>query len=58
MIEFFQSIRGAKFYDADVPRIAVALERIATALEAHNAAEVKRVKEGQAEAEEETNKRP
>lgn len=31
--EFFQTMMGRKFYDADVPRIANALERIATALE-------------------------
>ncbi len=36
MSEFFRSIRGAKFYDSDVPRIAVALERIATAFEVYN----------------------
>ena len=32
-IEFFQTHMGRKFYEADVPRIANALERIATALE-------------------------
>ena len=31
--EFFQTMMGRKFYDADVPRIANALERIATAME-------------------------
>lgn len=35
-IEFWQSQRGAKFYDADVPRIAKALERIAAELEKQN----------------------
>lgn len=38
-VEFWQSQRGAKFYDADVPRIAKALERIATELEKQNEAE-------------------
>lgn len=31
--EFFQTMMGRKFYDVDVPRIANAVERIATALE-------------------------
>lgn len=31
--EFFQTMMGRKFYEADVPRIAKALERIAAALE-------------------------
>ena len=35
--EFFQTMMGRKFYEADVPRIAVALERIADALEKQNA---------------------
>jgi hypothetical protein len=35
-IEFGSTMRGAKFYDADVPRIAKALERIATELEKQN----------------------
>lgn len=33
MIEFFQTVMGKKFYESDVPRIAKALERIASALE-------------------------
>ena len=33
MSEFYQTLMGRKFYDADVPRIVKALERIATALE-------------------------
>jgi len=33
VIEFFQTVMGRKFYEADVPRIAKALERIAGALE-------------------------
>ena len=35
-IEFFQSMMGRKFYEADVPRITKALERIADALEKQN----------------------
>jgi hypothetical protein len=35
-IEFFQTRMGKKFYDADVPRITKALERIADALEESN----------------------
>jgi len=31
-IEFFQSMMGRKFYEADVPRIVKALEQIAEAL--------------------------
>lgn len=31
--EFWETQRGAKFYEGDVPRIAKALERIATGLE-------------------------
>jgi hypothetical protein len=31
--EFFQTIMGRKFYEADVPRALKALERIAAALE-------------------------
>ena len=31
--EFFQTIMGRKFYEADVPRALKALERIADALE-------------------------
>ncbi len=33
MSEFFKTLMGRKFYEADVPRIARALERIADALE-------------------------
>lgn len=36
MIQFFQSMMGRKFFDADVPRLIKALERIADALEKHN----------------------
>ena len=35
-IEFFNTMMGRKFYEADVPRITKALERIATALEESN----------------------
>lgn len=35
-VEFFQTVMGHKFYEGDVPRIAKALERIATALEGLN----------------------
>lgn len=35
--EFFQTIMGRKFYEADVPRIAKALERIANSFEKVNA---------------------
>lgn len=34
--EFFQTVMGHKFYEADVPRVAKALERIASALEKRN----------------------
>jgi hypothetical protein len=34
---FFQTQMGRKFYEADVPRLVKALERIATALEATKA---------------------
>jgi uncharacterized protein YukE len=33
MTKFFQSYMGKKFYEADVPRLIRALERIANALE-------------------------
>ena len=33
MSEFFKTIMGRKFYEADVPRLIKALERIANALE-------------------------
>ena len=36
MSEFYQTLMGRKFYDADVPRIVKALERIATVLENQN----------------------
>ena len=35
-IEFFNTMMGRKFYEADVPRITKALERIADALENQN----------------------
>lgn len=35
-ISFFQSVMGHKFYEADVPRLIKALERIAEALEKRN----------------------
>lgn len=35
-IQFFQSVMGHKFYEADVPHLIRALERIATALEKQN----------------------
>ena len=35
--EFFQTMMGRKFYDADVPRLLAVLERIAAALEEGNA---------------------
>lgn len=38
MIEFARTMMGAKLFDGTLPRIAKALERIATALEAQNAA--------------------
>lgn len=38
MIEFARTVMGAKLFDGTLPRIAKALERIATALEAQNAA--------------------
>jgi len=34
--EFFQTMMGRKFYEADVPRVASALERIAAAMEEAN----------------------
>ena len=33
MVELHNTLMGRKFYEADIPRIAKALERIATALE-------------------------
>ncbi len=38
MIEFARTRMGAMFLEGTIPRIAKALERIATALEAQNAA--------------------
>lgn len=38
MIEFARTMMGAKLMEGTLPRIAKALERIATALEAQNAA--------------------
>lgn len=37
MVQFFETRRGVKFYDNDVPRIANALESIAKQLELLNA---------------------
>ena len=39
--EFFQTRMGQKFYEADVPRMIKALERIADALEVGNGVLVK-----------------
>jgi hypothetical protein len=36
MPEFFQTLLGRKFYESDVPRIARALEDIASQLEIQN----------------------
>jgi hypothetical protein len=36
MIQFFQTVMGHRFYEADVPRLINALERIAKALEKRN----------------------
>jgi hypothetical protein len=36
MINFFQTMMGRKFYESDVPRLVLALERIAIALEEQN----------------------
>ena len=33
MNEFYQTLMGRKFYEADIPRIVKSLERIAIALE-------------------------
>ena len=38
MVEFFQTGMGRKYYESDIPRIADALERIATELEKQNKA--------------------
>ena len=38
MMEFIRTQMGAKFMEGTLPRIAKALERIASALEAQNAA--------------------
>jgi hypothetical protein len=45
MIAFFQTMMGKKFFEADVPRLVKALERIAEALEEKNAREVAPVAE-------------
>jgi len=37
-VQFFQTRMGQQFYDGTMPKIAEALERIATALEALNQA--------------------
>ncbi len=34
--EFFQTLMGRRYYESTMPRIADALERIATALEKNN----------------------
>jgi len=36
MVELHNTLMGRKFYEADIPRIVKALERIATALENQN----------------------
>lgn len=36
MIKFFQTRMGRKFYESDVPRIAMALENIANELKRQN----------------------
>ena len=36
MIQFFNTLMGRKFYEADVPRIAKALENIAIELKKQN----------------------
>jgi len=38
--QFFETRMGQKFYTADVPRIAKALERIADSMEKHSAPEM------------------
>ena len=37
MIDFAQTMRGAKYYDADVPRIAAALTEIGSQMKIQNA---------------------
>lgn len=50
MPEFFQTLMGRKFYEADVPRIIRTLEKIAAELErANNIAEGKHGREHQAD---------
>ncbi len=44
MGEFFKTVMGRKFYDADVPRLTTALEKIATQLERANALQEKKFK--------------
>jgi len=44
MVQFFQTLMGRKFYGLDVPRVAEALERIATALEEQNKIEAEKLK--------------
>ena len=50
--QFFQTMMGRRFYESDVPRIAKALERIATELEKSNTpiVEIKEAKIGEAES--------
>ena len=38
--EFFQTMMGRKFYEADVPRLIKALEKIAVELEKFNAPQI------------------
>lgn len=42
MSEFFKTRMGRKFYDTDVPRLSVILEKIATQLQSLNEREEKR----------------
>jgi len=44
MPEFARTQRGAKFYDADIPRLTLALEKIGHLLETHNERENKKWK--------------
>lgn len=39
MVDFFQTRMGAKFFNADLPRLIKALERIATQLEERSQAD-------------------
>ena len=44
MGEFFKTVMGRKFYDADVPRLATALEKIAAQMERANTLQEKKFK--------------